>query len=134
MQLEFREARLTDYGAIANERAAAALSSGWLKMAVCVHDSCIVGHCAGDLKTGEIVGLSVQPAYRRHGIATRLLSLVVGWLRAAGATRIWLDAPADPALPAHAFYHTLGWRPTGDRSGTGSFSTEILELPNDNAN
>jgi len=133
MELEFREARPTDYGAIVNERAAAALSGAWLRIAVCIHDSCIVGHCVGDSKTGEILGLSVQPAYRRQGIAKRLLSLVVDWLRAAGVKRIWLDAPADTALPAHGFYRALGWRPTGDRSESGSFSTEILELPNKNA-
>jgi len=133
MELEFREARPTDYGAIVNERAAAALSGAWLRIAVCIHDSCIVGHCVGDSKTGEIVGLSVQPAYRRQGIGKRLLSLVVGWQRAAGAKRLWLDAPADPALPAHGFYRALGWQPTGERSGAGPSGTEILELPNDNA-
>jgi ribosomal protein S18 acetylase RimI-like enzyme len=132
MQLEFRETRLTDHKSI-SEHAAAALSSGSLRMSVCLHDSCVVGHCVGNSTTGEIVGLSVQPDYQGQGIGKRLLSLVVGWLRAAGAERIWLDAPADPALRAYGFYRALGWRATGEQTQNGSFAGEILELRTDTA-
>jgi hypothetical protein len=36
----------------------------------------------------------------------------------------------DPALRAYGFYRALGWRPSGERTGSGD---EILELSTDNA-
>jgi len=87
-----------------------------------------IGHCTGDSVTGEIVSLSVAPAYQRAGIGRRLLSLVVNALRVAGANRIWVEAPSDPQVPAYRFYRALGWRPTGERAPDGS---DILELHSD---
>lgn len=75
--------------------------------------------------SGEIVGLSVDNAYRRQGIGSKLLSLVVEALRAAGSTRIWVDAPADQGSLARSFYIALGWAPTGEHPCSGS---EILEF------
>jgi ribosomal protein S18 acetylase RimI-like enzyme len=128
MDVEFREARPKDYERISDE-AAELFSSGRIKIWVAVHAAGEVGHCEGDSETGEILGLSVIPSHRRQGIGKRLLSLVVERLRAAGAKRIWLDAPSIPASPAYAFYRALGWRPTGERTGDDTYPGEILELP-----
>jgi len=80
----------------------------------CVCESRVVGHCAGNAATGEIVSLSVLPNYERLGIGRRLLALVVDWLCAEGATRIWLHAPSDPSRRAYGFYRALGFRPSGE--------------------
>ena len=106
----------------------AELSSGQLRSWDCVHDSRVVGHCIADSATGEIVGLSVLSDYQGQGIGRRLLTLVVDWLRAAGAKRIWLAAPSDSTLRAYGFYRAVGWVPTGERTSDGS---EILVLERD---
>jgi ribosomal protein S18 acetylase RimI-like enzyme len=92
----------------------------------CADESKVVGHCSGDLATGEILSLSVIKDYEGQGIGRKLLSLVVGRLRAEVVQRIWLVAPAGPALRAFGFYRALGWRPTGERREGGS---EVLEFP-----
>ena len=92
----------------------------------CVFESQVVGHCTGNLLTGEIVGLAVATTHQGRGIGRQLLSVVVEKLRAAGATRIWLAAPSDPSLHAYGFYRAAGWVPTGARTADGS---EVLELP-----
>ena len=88
-------------------------------------DARCVGHCTGDSVTGEIVSLSVAPAYQGVGIGGKLLSLVVNAVRVAGANRIWVAAPSDPMVRAYGFYRADGWKPTGERTPDGS---DILEL------
>ena len=151
MNLEFRETRLADIRSLSNVPAAADensssralllrlgirlpptdadLLSERLKLWECADDSVVVGHCAGDCATGEILSLSVRSGYEGRGIGRRLLCLIVAWLRASGAQRIWLVAPSDPTLRAFGFYRALGWRPSGEQLGEGN---EVLELsPND---
>ena len=70
--------------------------------------------------------LAVLPDFEGLGVGRRLLSFVVGWLRAMGAQRVWLAASSDPGVRAHGFYRSLGWRPNGERLDNGD---EILELP-----
>ncbi|MGH8180877.1 MAG: GNAT family N-acetyltransferase [Steroidobacteraceae bacterium] len=128
MQLEFLEADLQRrwrdrHG---DEPVPVELASGQIKLWECLHDSQAVGHCTGNLASGEILGLSVLPSHRGQGVGRKQLSLAVDCLRAAGANRIWLAAPADPAHGAYGFYRALGWVATGERSGD---RTEILELP-----
>lgn len=129
MQLQFREARLQDLwrDSHGDEPVHPYVANGRIRSWECVDDARVVGHCAGDAQTGEILGLSVLPAYQAKGIARKLLSLVVDWLRSAGAQRIWLAAPFDPAQRAHGFYRALGWEPTGEPATEGS---QILELRN----
>ena len=67
-----------------------------------------MGHCTGDLTTGEIVGLAVAPAHQGLGIGRKLLSLVVDALRGTDVSRVWLAAPSDPTLRAYGFYAGAG--------------------------
>jgi ribosomal protein S18 acetylase RimI-like enzyme len=148
MNLEFREKRLADLKPFADIGAAEQeqSSSGralLLRLGIqipptraelsrrinfweCADESLVVGHCSGDLATGEVLSLSVRKDYEGRGIGRRLLSLVVGRLRAAGIQRIWLVAPAAPAQRAFGFYRALGWQPTGEKRGG---DIEVLKLP-----
>jgi hypothetical protein len=65
-------------------------------------------------------------AAEEQSSSSRALSLVVDRLRAEGVQRIWLVAPADPALRAFGFYRALGWQPTAEQLESGN---EVLELP-----
>lgn len=123
--LEFRETPLQEEWRNAHPASAVPPEVARLKNWRCVIDSRMVGHCTGDPISGEIIGLSVDKAHRRQGIGRKLLLLVVEALRAAGATRIWVDAPDDQATPAYSFYRAVGWAPTGEHPRNGS---EILEL------
>ncbi len=127
MPLEFREVRLPELWQASrpSEPVPAEFAEGHIRSWECLHDAQVVGHCSGNAATGEVLGLSVVPAYRRQGIARRLLAVVVAWLRSQGTERIWLSAPSDPSRPAHAFYRAQGWVPTGVREND---AVEILEL------
>jgi ribosomal protein S18 acetylase RimI-like enzyme len=148
MNLEFREKQLADGSQFADIGAAAEeqSSSGralLLKLGIqipptradllkrvklweCMDDSRVVGHCSGDKTTGEVLSLTVRAGYQGRGIGRKLLSLVVSWLRAEDAQRIWLVAPSNPSSRAFGFYRALGWRATGEmREG----DSEVLELP-----
>lgn len=72
-----------------------------------------------------MVVLAVLPEYEGRGVGKRLLGEVVGELRALGHRRLWLAAAPDPAIRAHGFYRSQGWRPTGEVDGIGD---EILVL------
>jgi len=127
MHLEFREARWQDIVGNSDDDKPMHpyIASGRIRSWECAHDGKAVGHCAADSATGEIVGISVLPSYRRRGIGTKLLSIVVQWLQSVGIKRVWLSAPSDPALPAYSFYRALGWKATGELADGRS---EILEL------
>jgi ribosomal protein S18 acetylase RimI-like enzyme len=148
MNLEFREKRLADLNPFADLGAAAEEQSSSsrallvklgiqipptrsdllrrIKIWECAVEASVVGHCSGDLATGEVLSLSVVKDYEGRGIGRKLLSLVVGRLRADGVQRIWLVAPAAPIVRAFGFYRALGWRPTGEQREGDS---EVLELP-----
>ena len=55
-----------------------------------------------------LYAVAVDPAIRRQGVATALLSFALETLKKAGVDRFWLY-PADPAL--HALYRPLGFAP-----------------------
>jgi ribosomal protein S18 acetylase RimI-like enzyme len=85
-----------------------------------------VGHCTGDVTTGEILLLQVSRDYEGQGIGRKLLALTVTSLRTAGAKRIWLATIPDPTARSYGFYRAVGWHPTGERTKAGE---EILEPP-----
>jgi GNAT superfamily N-acetyltransferase len=134
MPLEFREAQLPPHSALPPMRASSLAlleklgiePPPLIKAWECVCDSKVVGHSAGNARTGEVAILSVVPDFEGQGIGRRLLTLVVDWLRAEGATRIWLAATSDPSQRAYGFYRALGWQPSGSHPAHGH---EILELP-----
>jgi GNAT superfamily N-acetyltransferase len=134
MPLEFREAQLPPNAATPPMSASSLALLAKLGIELppvikaweCVCDSKVVGHCAGNATTGEVAILSVLPDFEGQGIGRRLLTLVVDWLRAEGATPIWLVATSNPSHRAYGFYRALGWRPNGSQLGHGD---EVLELP-----
>jgi ribosomal protein S18 acetylase RimI-like enzyme len=110
---------------ITPESIAKQMASGRMKGWVCADSSTLVGFCNGDAETGEVLVLAVLSGYECRGIGSRLLSLVVEWLRSVGSDTLWLAASPDTSLRAHGFYRSLGWRPTGETLQNGD---EILEL------
>lgn len=122
--LEFHQARLQDRWRDTYPAKAVPSELEGFNVWECVRDSRVLGHCIANSITGEIWGLSVDPGDRRQGIGRRLLTLAVEALRATGATRIWVEVPSDPVLPAYGFYRAVGWVPTGQYANDGS---EILE-------
>ncbi len=73
-------------------------------------DTVASGRCVLDGDWVGVLGLSVDPAHRRHGLAR---SVLAGLLEAAaerGATTAWLQVVADNA-PARTLYDALGWAP-----------------------
>jgi ribosomal protein S18 acetylase RimI-like enzyme len=110
---------------ITSASTAAALRSGNQKGWVCLDGANVVGFCSADGVGGEVIVLAILPEYEGRGIGKRLLSHAVDWLRARGVDRVWLAASPDPAIRAHGFYRSQGWRPTGERDGNGD---EILVL------
>jgi ribosomal protein S18 acetylase RimI-like enzyme len=104
---------------------AEALRSGEMKGWVCLDGSRPVGFCSADVG-GEVLVLAVLPEYEGRGIGRRLLAEAVGWLRSRGCERIWLAADPNPAVRAHGFYRSQGWRPTGELQHTD----EILVFEN----
>jgi GNAT superfamily N-acetyltransferase len=127
MGLQFREVLATDRSLARG--LIDLVASGRVTLWVCEIRAHQVGHCVGLRETGEIIGPSVDESYRRQGIGTRLLGLVVDSLRTCGCRRIWVDAPAIPSTPGYCFYRVLGWQSTGGRTQPDPFPGEILELP-----
>jgi ribosomal-protein-alanine N-acetyltransferase len=65
---------------------------------------------------GHVTTLSVDPAWQRHGIATRLLSALCREAAARSTTAVTLEVRAqNPA--AQALYRAFGFAPTGVRRG-----------------
>ncbi|MBE9111769.1 GNAT family N-acetyltransferase [Nodosilinea sp. LEGE 07298] len=60
---------------------------------------------ASQRQYGYIWGVYVEPAYRKQGIATRLMQLIVEHLTGLGCTKVVLNA----APQARSFYTSLGF-------------------------
>ncbi|MBW1953122.1 MAG: ribosomal protein S18-alanine N-acetyltransferase, partial [Deltaproteobacteria bacterium] len=62
----------------------------------------------------HILNLAVHPAYRRQGIARRLLQEALHRARGLGARQAWLEVrPSNQA--AQSLYHSLGFKPVATR-------------------
>ncbi len=60
--------------------------------------------CFGTL-SGHVNAVFVQPAYRRSGVATRLMQLVIAWARERGCARVLLRSSDE----GRALYQELGF-------------------------
>ena len=76
----------------------------------------LVGYCGGFVVDGDVQILKVatEPAYRRHGVARKLMALVASDARDLGATTCSLEV-RDSNIGAQAFYETLGLERIGVR-------------------
>ena len=71
----------------------------------------VVAFAVGNRISGNIWALFVEPAHERHGHGRRLHDVMVQWLFAQGADRLWLST--EPHTRAQRFYESAGWSPTG---------------------
>lgn len=64
----------------------------------------------------EVIGMWVEPAHRRHGVAGLLLGALDGWARSEGgvALSLWV---VDDNAGARGCYERCGFRATGERAG-----------------
>ena len=61
-------------------------------------------------RRGEILNIYTEPAYRRRGLARRLMQVMIDWCRDQGFPWITLHASED----GRALYESLGFRPTNE--------------------
>ena len=73
----------------------------------------VVGHSRGDAALDGswlgVHGMVTDPAYRRQGLARRVLAALAEWGAEQGATTLWLHVETDN-VPAIALYEGLGLR------------------------
>ena len=91
------------------------LASPFRSSVVAVLEDEPVGYClfTSVLGEGELLRIGVRPAYRRHGIAKKLLSLA---LEISECETAFLEVRSKNA-PAIALYEAFGFEITGTRRG-----------------
>lgn len=62
----------------------------------------------------QIMTLATLPAYRRQGVARRIMRELIGYAHNLGQREVWLEVRADDA-GAQALYRALGFRGRGIR-------------------
>jgi ribosomal protein S18 acetylase RimI-like enzyme len=67
----------------------------------------IVGFAIGNVVTGNIWALFVDPDHEGRGHGRRLHDAMVRWLFLQGVRRLWLST--DPETRAQGFYEAAGW-------------------------
>ena len=67
----------------------------------------VIAHC-GRQRQGHIITLDVAPAWRRHGLGSRLMDTAEGWMRDRSADLVSLET-AEDNLRAQAFYLQRGY-------------------------
>jgi ribosomal protein S18 acetylase RimI-like enzyme len=97
---------------------------------VAVTEGAIVGWCdvlgrahEGTRHTG-VLGMGVRAAYRRRGLGRRLVEACIAHARAAGISRIELEAWSSNA-PAIALYASLGFVREGLKRGARRLDGQI---------
>lgn len=82
-------------------------------------------------QTAILISMWIAPAYRRRGLARRLIDTVRDWALARGCTRLELGVTENNA-PAYNLYYSYGFRDTGRREAhrpDRSLSVIILDMP-----
>ncbi|PHK94815.1 GNAT family N-acetyltransferase [Pseudoroseomonas rhizosphaerae] len=82
--------------------------AAWLVLRV-EGQAAAVGQVAADGRLLGFFDIATAPAFRRQGLARRLLAAAAAWGRAQGGTTGWLQVSAANA-PARALYEALGLR------------------------
>lgn len=75
--------------------------------------TCLLEERGVGARPAWVVGMWVEPAVRRQGVAQALLRVLTGWARARGADVLNLHVTETNA-PAIALYERLGFRTTGE--------------------
>lgn len=83
---------------------------------VALADDTVIAYIVADYRfeEGHILNVAVHPAYRRKGIARRLLDIVLGWLKEKECRFIYLEVRTSN-LAARKLYESLGFREVGRR-------------------
>jgi GNAT superfamily N-acetyltransferase len=105
VRLAVRENRLTS-SAITEQHYLPAIEEtgrGW----VIEVSGTVVAFAVGNVVTGNIWALFVDPAHEGHGHGRRLHEAMVSWLFSRGLARLWLST--DPNTRAQRFYEAAGW-------------------------
>jgi len=100
------------------EHFAAELVNPCARIDLCWRDGMLVGFLCSWLIAGElqIQNLATSPAFRRQGVAARLLTYVLECSREAGMDTAWLEVRAGNAA-AIALYERFGFRTVSRRGG-----------------
>lgn len=83
----------------------------------------LVGFAIGNVETGNIWALFVQPGFDRRGFGRLLHDAMVEWLWSKGLDRLWLTT--DPGTRAAGFYESAGWNRAG-LAENGELKFEML--------
>lgn len=120
VRMAVRENRLVSTSISARDYVAAIESAGrgW----VIELDETIVAFAVGNVETGSIWALFVEPEHQGRGYGRQLHDVVVAWLWDQGLGRLWLTT--EPGTRAERFYETAGWR----RVGAAAHGEVRLEL------
>lgn len=92
------------------------LSSPACRYCLALNGSDPVGYCGvtAAADEAEILNIAVLPAYRRNGVARRMLVRMLAEACALGARTMYLEVRAG-AAPVRALYDSLGFEETGTR-------------------
>ena len=110
IRLAVRENRLTS-NAITEANYLPAIGQ-WGRGWVVERDGMIVGFAVGNIETGNIWALFVDPDEEGRGHGQRLHDAMVSGLWANGFDRLWLTT--QPGTRAQRFYEDAGWICTGE--------------------
>ncbi|MSQ30783.1 MAG: GNAT family N-acetyltransferase [Dehalococcoidia bacterium] len=109
-----------------DERAQATAQGGRAALFVAAVDERWCGLIGGELPeataTAEVISMWVEPAWRRHGVAARLLDAVAGWgmQHDATAMELWVtegNVPAIALYEGYAFAFTSDSRAHASQQG-----------------
>src|SRR5690606_31280608 len=74
-------------------------------------DGQITGFTLGNVHSGNVWALFVDPQYEGRGHGRRLLDALVAWFQARKADTLWLTT--SPGTRAEAIYRAAGWQARG---------------------
>lgn len=111
------------------EHFAAELANPCARIDLCWREGQLAGFLCWWLIAGEaqIQNVATAPAFRRQGVAVRLLEHVLAQCRASGFDSAWLEVRVSNA-PAIALYERFGFKVVGRRPGYYADGEEALVM------